>query len=287
MRNENGRGGVAGTSQPEIEKKLNDRIVDIMNKYAIDGTIYLGDLPDSAIPIMTAIFTDVINKKTADEIYAKYKQQLTMLWVTVETMAKMHGNILIVASEWLNGTQDVTMEVVDLWLLATWVWAGFQLGRFVIFQIVKKGTGALITRSVVWAWWAAYLQYEATMVAKWGYVMVDSLWNFIRLTKGDMTYWFEHIWTFVRSTWKTRVQEILTTTRKLWIENAEKELGFTLDGPYAFQKLMEKIIRNWQRLEQSGLNSDKWLYEATIWWRKWWVTVFKDNSTVTTLLNPY
>jgi hypothetical protein len=79
VRNETGKGGVAANVQIDLEKKINDRITDIMQKYATDGTIYLGDLPDSVIPVMTAIFTDVINKKTADEIYSKYKQQLTAL----------------------------------------------------------------------------------------------------------------------------------------------------------------------------------------------------------------
>lgn len=79
VRNEVGKGGVAANVQSELEKKINDRITDIMDKYATDGTIYLGDLPDAVIPVMTAIFTDVINKKSANEIYTKYKQQLTAL----------------------------------------------------------------------------------------------------------------------------------------------------------------------------------------------------------------
>ena len=41
MRNENGKGGVAGLSQAEIERKINEKITDIMQKYATDGTIYL------------------------------------------------------------------------------------------------------------------------------------------------------------------------------------------------------------------------------------------------------
>lgn len=41
VRNEAGKGGVAGLSQAEIERKINEKITDIMQKYATDGTIYL------------------------------------------------------------------------------------------------------------------------------------------------------------------------------------------------------------------------------------------------------
>ena len=51
-----------------------------------------------------------MNKKTADEIYSKYKQQLIALGVTPETLARLHGNILIVGSEGLGGTQEAYPE---------------------------------------------------------------------------------------------------------------------------------------------------------------------------------
>ena len=47
VRNENGKGGVAGLSQAEIEKKLNDRVIEELQKYAGGQTIYLGDLPEN------------------------------------------------------------------------------------------------------------------------------------------------------------------------------------------------------------------------------------------------
>ena len=269
-----------------IDNILNQKIQDIMEKYASSGTMYMGDLPDSASSIMINIFWDIAKRVTADEIYRKYRDQLKNIGVSEETLAKMHWNILIVYSEGLTGAEDLTMEVVDLWMMATGVWAGFQLWRFVIYQVIKKATGEVLMRGIVGAGWAAFVKYEATMVAKWGYTMVDSMWNIIRLTKGDMNYWFEHIWTYVRSSGKTRVQEILDWLRAWWLPGIEKELGTELNSPYAFQKLIEKVIQNGSRTT-SNSNPENWEYAATIGTRVFKVEVNKAYNTVTTLLKPW
>lgn len=54
--------------------------------------------------------------------------------------------------------------------------------------------------------------------------MLDSQGNTIKLMRGTSEWGFEHIWTFVRSNGLTRVQEIMQSTRKSWLDAAEKEL---------------------------------------------------------------
>ena len=60
----------------------------------------------------------------------------------------------------------------------------------------------------------------------------------------------------------------------------------TLNSPYAFQKLIEKVIQNGTRIT-SKTNPENWEYAATIGTRVFKVEVSKAYNTVTTLLKPW
>jgi hypothetical protein len=59
-----------------------------------------------------------------------------------------------------------------------------------------------------------------------------------------------------------------------------------LNSPYAFQKLIEKVIQNGSRTTSTN-NPENWEYAATIGTRIFKVDVNKTYNTVTTLLKPW
>lgn len=67
---------MSAANEEEIQEKMDDRVNDIISRYATDGTLYLGDLPENAVQVLTAVFADIINKKTSDVIISKYRSDL-------------------------------------------------------------------------------------------------------------------------------------------------------------------------------------------------------------------